>query len=589
MTKQTPSGHNASLLSSRGAAAVALGLIGGLSLAASGCDTVAQISFTQSGFNEIHSSGFVPAGGGFDGSVDACNATGGDMTMRFVMTDDSRRPIRLGVDQIENVTVELDNDSVNFDQGALFEISQAETEVGGVTRVREDLSCTTEEGCESPAFGCGTAPTIPQEEQYNACFTGGSVSLSGGGGSKVDFVSDLESSKLFGIAYEVSGSVVGSQPTLSDNSTYFPTGGANIYWDQDGDGSGDVIVSPEVSNDELASDDDEIRVSAVGPMQTSYVITRGLVSEEGRQMAFAGWHFNQDAPQTTRPAGSDSEQSWFVSQTAVQSTMQELRQDISGFSDFAGTHAEVYDAAANVIEDNYSDDAIREIPRGESMLEQGVDKILVLVVDGPDDTRDSVDQVIEAAREHDVRVFVVHYDTGFTENAIEQMYDVPEYMVTQIQEGFTCSDDSDCKNFEICRKFRGFSSSQGGDTKGVPEDQFCFPQRSTDGRIGPIQDYSKLGCATGGGYTYLRSNRALSRAIGWLPYATEGLWEVEAASDQIEDLAGGQGLLLQALFDVTVSGTNKTYQFSQVGGRTSGQSDATVAETDTRSAIFTAE
>ncbi|MGM0555136.1 MAG: hypothetical protein ACQEVA_02050 [Myxococcota bacterium] len=584
MTKHTPSGPLASLFSSRGLKAAALGLIGSAALAVSGCDTVAQISFTERGFNSIESSGFVPSGGGFDGSVDACNGTSGNMTMRFVMTDTRNRPIRLGEDQIENQSVELDNSSVNFSEDALFEIPQETTTLGDLTDVRESPTCTTgaTDACETPGFGCGTAPSIPQDSRYNACFSGGGVTLRGGTGERVRFVSSVDTSKLFGVAYEVSGSVVGAQPTLSDNPNYDPMG-TNVFWDQDGDGNGDVEVDPGSFTTGVASDPDESRGTSVSQMLSSYLATETTVTEGGRQIALGGWHFNESAPVTAL-----EDRAWSTGREGAASTIQSLSTVINGRRDFAGTHAEVYGAAQTIIENNYTDDAISNIPRGDSMLEQGVDKVLVLVVDGPDDTRDSLDDLIQTARDNQVRLFIVHYDTPFDADITGQLYDLPEYLTPQTS-GDACTDDSDCKNFETCRQFKGFSSAAGEATKGVPDDSYCFPQRDTDGRVGPIEDYSRLACATGGGYIYLRSPYALPRATEWLPYTTEGLWEVEVSSDGVNDLSGKQDLLMQTLFDVTVSGTNKTYQFSQVGGRTTGGANATIAVTDTRSAIFTAE
>jgi hypothetical protein len=584
MTKQTPSGPTASLFSSRGLTAAALGLVGGLALAVSGCDTVAQISFTQRGFNEVHSSGFVPAGGGLDGSVDACAGTTGDMTMRFVMTDNARQPIRLGVDQIDNQSVELTRDDVSFNESALFEIPQSETELNGVTRVREDLSCTTADGCEGPSFGCGIAPTMPNNSQYNACFTGGSLSLASGvTGERVRFVSDLERSKLFGVAYEVSGSVVGSQVALNEHPDYDPRTQQDrgLWWDQDGDGSGDISVTPVSQNRDIASDDGNVRSSSANSVLTTMIPTRNTITDDGRQIAFASWHFDESLNDAV------DGQAWFTSVSGIEQSIRSLQNATRDFSPFAGTHAEVYDAAESILTDYYSDDAIQNIPGGDRMLQQGLDKVLVLVVDGPDDNRGSIDDVIQAARDNDVRVFVVHYDTGFDPEDIAQLYDKPEYLIGQL--GQSCDSDDDCKNFEICRQFRGFSNSQGGSTKGVPSESYCFPQRNTNGRIGPIEDYSMLGCATGGGYTYIRSPDAITPSVGWLPYVTEGLWEVDASSDEIDDVGSNQDLLLQALFDVTVSGTNKQYQFSQVGGRATGQADSTVAETDTRAAVFSAD
>ncbi len=584
MTEQTPSGPLASLFSLRGLrAAAALGLVGSLALAASGCDTVAQISFTQRGFNDIQSSGFVPAGGGPEGSVDACRATSGDMTMRFVLTDDARRPIRLGVDQIQNESVELTAQDVSFDQGALFEIPQAETALGDRTGLRESPTCSSTDSCEGAQFTCGVAPSIPDDTDYNACFTGGSVSVAGGSGERVRFVSNVDRSKLYGIAFEVSGSVVGSQPT-NTGTPYDPDGRGESYRDQDGDGTGDILVEPGGITAGLESDDGENRVRAMGSVQTTYFATRSAVTDDGRQLGFGAWYFNEEAPQ--QPVGDSA---WFTDRAGVTGAIQSFRGSIREFGPFAGTHAEIYDAGTTIIEDNYTDDAVRALPGGERMLQQGVDKVLVLVVDGPDDTRESPDDLIQAARDNGVRVFVVQYDEALEESVTEKIFDVPDYLITQVQENATCSDDSDCKNFESCREFRGFSSSLDGPTTNVPGDKYCFPQRDVDGRVGPIQDYSLIGCATGGGYTYIQSSAALPRATGWTPYAVEGLWEVDTTSGDIDDLAPDQSLLLQTLFDVTVSGTNITYQFSQVGGRTTGQTDSTVAQTDTRSAVFTAE
>jgi hypothetical protein len=98
--------------------------------------------------------------------------------------------------------------------------------------------------------------------------------------------------------------------------------------------------------------------------------------------------------------------------------------------------------------------------------------------------------------------------------------------------------------------------------------------------------YAQVACATGGSYQYVKSNRSIAKAIEWLPYETDAMWEADVEIGRVNDgqVEFGGPSRIQATFDATVNGRTETVTFSQDGY--SFDQDVPEGATDNRSTIF---
>lgn len=106
-----------------------------------------------------------------------------------------------------------------------------------------------------------------------------------------------------------------------------------------------------------------------------------------------------------------------------------------------------------------------------------------------------------------------------------------------------------------------------------------MPKRDANGRVGPIDDYAQVACATGGGYIYVPEPEALSNQLSWLPRVLDGLWEVPVEVNALDrgDVEGDQAYQLQMNMTLTFDGTSCPYSLSQKG---------TLQSSDTRTVVF---
>jgi hypothetical protein len=220
------------------------------------------------------------------------------------------------------------------------------------------------------------------------------------------------------------------------------------------------------------------------------------------------------------------------------------------------------------------------------------EKILTVVVDGPDELRLpdlDVERVVAAAQAVDARIFIVHIDTPVqatginpsTDAEISLFPDEPGYVRAQ-GAGFASEADCDCKNFEACRAPTRYAAAPGDpiDFPADPGALYCVPEYGEDGRIGPIADYERIACATGGGYIYVPDPGDLLTQADWLPYALDGLWELPVRIAPLADgsVPPGEPYLIQTNLAITLDGENNLYShFPNPGATTPG---------DTRAVLF---
>lgn len=580
-----------------GLALAALGMTGALGMALTGCDTVAKISFSERNFRSIYSSGFtpVPADGNTDDVIASCmgvdatgasSTTAGKMKLRFVLTDNDNNPIRAG-ETVDNQSVELERSNLEFSDSALTEVSLSK-------------ACVEDTECSGDNYTCDTAPGLTTTDSgLDVCHRAEADGLEVD--SSIDFVADTNFHQVYGILVQNSGSLRG----------YNPPGSGNLAWDSDGDGITDVRRDPGL-NTSIGTDPGGARKNAVSALRKPWENTAKVAKNEGGRKTYFGlWTF---AGTTVNTVGDDNNEiDWVRDPADVDARITKY---FNG--DPTENRANVYEAIQRVINQKYSTNNLAGYV-GDGGQADKIEKVLTVFVDGPDALRtadDEIKNVVATAREHNVRVFIVHLDAR-VETPLKIRED-PRYHENQET---TCTDDSECKNYETCRRPRGYKDNVGEETDFGESDTYCMidrdiPNCASDdddcissycpdegapdyadcvdentagsGRIGPINDYALLACATGGGYMYVPSPEALTHHIEWTPYALEGLWEttIHSAETMRGNVPAGEPLLIHGNMSVSVSGTEMAYPFNQLGQPPSG-AGSTSEDFDTRSAIFT--
>ena len=498
---------------------------------------------------------------GFTSPAGACTGSTGELRVRFVLTDGEGRPIRPG-EALMNQTVELDRSSISFDgqASALFEVN-------------DEPMCSSDQDCANDGFTCQSAPGLHNPdgvEGLDRCLLPEAGLAVADTPDAVDFVADTSADQVFGVLIDQSGSLAGWLP-----------GGSAKAWDSDGDGAADTpaVTHPQLGQS-IATDAEAARVTALNTMTTGWVNAVQAAAEEGRESYFGLWSFEASrfTPVAHVPSGP-----WATDFEAASSAVADLAN-----TNVTQHRANTYEAIINLLRDEYSDEAMAEL--GVESPEQ-VDKVLTVLVDGPDELRErdvaTIDDVIEAARQNNVRIFIVHLDPALDDPSL--LRDDPMYP----QDQSPCSDDSECKNYETCRAVRGYADNVDEQVT-LPQganydlsETYCQPARDANGRVGPIHAYARLACETQGGYIYAPSPHLLQYHMRWLPLSLDGLWEatVNSAPIQRGDVAGAQPLKLQTHMSVAAAQMAKTYEFSQLG-HTDVAEDADPDAFDTRAVIF---
>jgi hypothetical protein len=485
----------------------------------------------------IHAAGVTsPAG--------QCAGVDGTATMRFVMLASDQTPIIVG----------------GYLEGELFNLRAQHVELAD-SRVFSlpDQLCFGAGDC--PANLVCTMASDSLGDQSRRCNVTSDISIVG----EPRYVANTENNQLFGVLYENSGSLRG----------WLPEGVYELYpVDAEGNLIGDRDLAPLAGR---ATDGLVARGDLLRGLGYTWAYASASARRMDRTMNFGFWTFADSRSQVvSRLAEVHPEQSLWTSQRdLVESTVFGYREHDAIMRH--RSRAAVYESINVVLEQGYNDPE-----------HSGWDKVLVVFVDGHDDLRltqdHTADEVIARANAADVRIFIVHLDSKLDASLLRDDF---RYYENQSP----CTRNDECLNFEECRPPQIFSDHlSGGVTYPTtfeqnPDARYCLPARDQNGRIGPIEDYSKIACATEGGYIYVPSAKALRNRAEWLPLVLEGLWEMDVliAEANGENLLAGQPHKLQATMNVRFGERNLTYQFGQQGMAIYGDDGA-----DTRAVFFTA-
>lgn len=499
-------------------------------VALSGCDTVARISFPDVKFDKVEVAGMTPP-------PDSCKGSSGNAKLRFVLLDNQQQPITPDT-TLNGQAVSLTRESVELSQTAAFSLP--------------DVECSGM--CAQSNFSCDRAQ-MNFEANLSRCFQEGGIGIN----SAPQFVSDLKANQLFGVVVENTGSLQGQLP--SNLTVRYP--------DFDGDGKGEAPGELQGLVRERASDFLKVRVAGLTQMATTWKIIEQFSSTNNQVQNFFGmWTFANSPGSIESVIGSSV---WTGSPDAVDAALRRFPQTTNS------SQASVFESLITILKDTnaYANPQFA-----------AYEKVMVVFVDGPDELRlqgSTAAEVIAAANAVNARLFIVHLDAKLateTTAGSPLFVDDPEYIKFQDP----CMDDSTCKNFEVCKEITKFSSAEGGAAtfpdKATPGTKFCMPQRDDNGRIGPVDDYSEIACATGGSYVYVKDARALAFEMTWLPYVLDGLWEADINVDLFSrtgSVADGQPYLFQTNMSVSLGDVRTVEAVSQKG---------TVLGTDNRLVLF---
>ncbi|MBA2661253.1 MAG: VWA domain-containing protein [Bradymonadaceae bacterium] len=502
-----------------------------------GCDTVALISFSERQFLDIYPVGAAAPGG-------QCEGVGNELKLRFVMMADDLTPItnRPG-EVVDNVQVNFGADSVRVSNS------------GRVFSMPDEL-CATNSDCPS-GFTCDVASTN-LSPTLKRCFKASDVGLRG----TPRFVSDTTKNQLFGVLYENSGSLRGWMPT--DVGSLTPV-------NDDGTSTGSADSGPNAAR---ATDNDSARKAALIGLTSFWQIARDNAERENSRRTLYGlWTFAGSSAQVISHIPND-DSLWASRPETVVQARERLADSVNNPS---ATRANVFEAMTLVLEQGFADASFADY-----------DKTLVVFVDGPDDLRlkqsHTADTVIDRAAALGVRLFLVHLDPKLNADSLRD-----DFVYYEQQD--ECSADSECKNFEQCRKPQRFAITPGSVTYPSnhgenPDAQYCMPKRDANGRIGAISEYARMACETEGGYIYVTSATSLRQRMENLPFTMDGMWELGLEVSQLErkSVPAGEAYRLQTEFSVDLGNENKSVNFSQLGTSGQGSDDSR----DNRPAFFAA-
>ena len=545
-----------------------------------GSEHTPDVVASSRSFDGVKSSGMIAPS-------NACGQMGTESTtakLRFVMlADDSTaiRPESKGGTPLDSGAVNMSTDTFQFKDGsgAIFEPPDLQCEMGEVGGMKGDTSWSgaidyfNSDECQ---IGSCSQTTGADEPKMRRCASQQGYEVQG-----VSYKSDVEKNQLFGLLLENAGSLQGQ----------VPQGHRPWYYDDNGDGTADVSVFRGFNGkDSRATDKDNLRHGAVSSLQESWSAVRDRAQLEGRQTKFGLWTFEGDPDPTSLVEREIGDGPWTGSEEPE--NVDDVVQAYGNEQADSG-RGNVIESVTNLLNDEGSTPF-----SGEAY--QGAEKTLVVFADGPPELppgrsdNATAQAAIEAANDANVRLYIVHLDAPIAGNdqsgekaSPEQILDDPKYATNQ--KG-NCESNDSCAPHEKCREIRRYSSNGSGSVNEGPSGKYCLPRRRADGRIGPLELYSQIACATGGGYQYVKTPQDLNWVMRWLPYTMDGLWEADVSVNALrrDRYVEGGASRFSGQFDVTAGSTTRTIDLSQTGGDVEG-TDTGPNSGDSRSTIFTDE
>ena len=517
---------------------MAAGLMALTLLGATGCDTVAQIAFPERRFQSIRPVSMNPTGSIVNLPGETCGEFNGQATLRMVLMANDSTPIKDGQD-VSLTTVDLRGSDLSFAGGRIYSYPNVTCETGD---------------CDAPLVCRET----PNQELGNRCSNSTGISISG----QPRFVGSEPDKQALAVIMSHEGRMRGWLPSDLGELFLVDENGVQI-------GGRDQSV-----NSGRAIDNTRDRFGALRQLRGDWqnLVTR-VLEPEGREAYFGLWSFGESSAALTSwtaEVAQDDTAIWTRQPQRVSDAIDLFN------SDPDAVRADVYQSVSTILDRAFGNSPV---------IADVEERTVVLIVGGHDERRRNamnVDVVIEKARELGVRVFVVQVDSAMDAAVLRDDY-------RYYEEQTPCGSDDECKNFEECRTPQFLCSAQGSTCSGidypVQPGEYCLPKRDENGRVGPIHDYQRLGCETGGGFSYIPTltNSLLYSRLNGMAMNTEAAWEVDLVVDEVGSLQSGEPHALEGTLSVSIGGS-ASYDFSTAGiTGVSGRPDSR----DTRPVFFT--
>lgn len=489
---------------------------------ATGCDTAAEIPFGTTHFQTIYPGAMGPADGGTCGAIDE------NAVMNMVFVDNNGEVVTAGDEELTGVSeVAPERDDVSFSDGRLYSLPDVECDNG----CAGGLSCEPLDVQDSPGDRCQDTTVISAHSDL------------------VEAREHEPDSQAFALAISNSAIWEGFHPAELSEVYRFEE-------DEDGEWNVGSQVDPSrVSG--LNIDPDGERFTALEQAAGSWSGLNEQVAEDERDAYFGLWSFdystiNSPLEEITgelwTSSGSDAADAVDAYDDAYSVTANRQRMNI-------------YEAMSNTLEEAFGDEAVSEVDNAT----------IVFLVPGHDQRgRDDAEDVIATAEglDVDVAVTIVQVDTPRDTDLI-----VDDWDYYQHDHRTECSNNDDCANFESCRQPASYTddphaSDEDDIYRPRQEDRgetFCLPDYDEEGRLGPIADYDRIACETGGAYHYIPrlSRSLLEEHLRGQVLANEASWQVQFSIDDQDRLEyDGGANLLQTQLDVDI-GREQTFRFNR--------------------------
>lgn len=363
-------------------------------------------------------------------------------------------------------------------------------------------ACTSTDDCTGP-FKCGSSGVRGAEKR---CTRQTGVEFIPGT-TEHDFRPNHrdDSGQVIAVLFEHTASYLGALPTFV-GSKYDENG------EKDLDRPAGRATDPDLRHREALEQFSTFLATAANPANTQV----------------SPWFFGGEFPARAQPMHDPmAMQDHFTDNLEL---LKDLVANLDGPAPLAGN---VYQSILQVIEKDLGIDKYTDH-----------EKFLFLVTDGPNEIFDreaTKQKVLTALQEHGIHLFILHLDAQIDP---ELMRDDQRYWAGNSNcieddscEGRApCSDDSDCANFETCRKGKIYADEEGGSVR-ESSLEYCLPDYS-DGHLGPIGPYADLACRTGGNYLYTTKPEQMVDYGRRLPFLFDGQWSVEAEFSALDEEVG---------------------------------------------------
>lgn len=514
-----------------------------------GCDTVAQIPFSERSFQDVKPLTVTDQAG-------QCQGVARDARMSMVLFDDDSVPIKPGEDIGRAGLVELTGDDVSFGDGTAY----------GTPNVP----------CENDA-ACGPLhcdPVSSDDVSGERCQRSTGVAVAG----EPEFIGVEPDSHAIAVAMSEVGRWRGWF------SGDFTPDGDPAYHVFNDSGPNERLDALPV--DPVAVDRSGVRYTALKDMADVWGTLQSYVGVEGRETHFGMWEFGEQAPAEVGALVDEvdgGQGRWTTDPDVAMDSIDEIESEPVG----AG-RSNIYESVVEIIDQGFTDQSVSDVEVRE----------LVVLVAGHDEVRRrSAQDVIDRARDLDVAVSFVHIDPERDPSLLRDDWTYYDGEPPCDPDNPTCSGEADsdcrrCENFEACREpiwYTQDDETDDPDDVDFPREDdrgetFCMPDFDERGRVGPIAEYDRIACETGGSYNYVPvvSREQVNDPLEAQVMAAEGAWEFDFQISNHDDFIDGDGTgageahLLETTLDVHV-GRDRSYSFIYDGNR------------DTRRPFFTPE